>query len=122
VSDDARLALAYSAADVFVLPSRIENFPQMAIEAQACGCPVVAFATGGVPETFEDGLTGRLAAPFDVAGLASAIEWALARPDATAQAMRAAARARALRIASFESVGRAYRAAFEHALCAEPAT
>ncbi len=46
--DDERLALAYAAADVFVLPTLAENLPNTALESIACGTPVAAFAVGGV--------------------------------------------------------------------------
>ena len=43
VHEDERLALAYAAADVFVLPALAENLPNVAVESIACGTPVVAF-------------------------------------------------------------------------------
>jgi glycosyltransferase involved in cell wall biosynthesis len=63
----------YAAADVVVVPSRAENLPNIAVEAQCCGRPVVAFATGGVPECVSDGKTGHLAPPFDTERLAAGI-------------------------------------------------
>ena len=41
----------YSAADLFVNPTLADNFPTVNLEAQACGCPVVAFDSDGTPET-----------------------------------------------------------------------
>jgi glycosyltransferase involved in cell wall biosynthesis len=63
LTDDLMLALVYSAADVTVVPSRQENLPQTATEAQACGCPVVAFDCTGLRDTVKDGVTGILARP-----------------------------------------------------------
>jgi glycosyltransferase involved in cell wall biosynthesis len=77
LSDDRLLKLAYSAADAVVVPSRADNLPNTAIEAQACGVPVVAFRVGGLPDIVEDGVTGRLVDPFDVHQLALAIAWVL---------------------------------------------
>jgi len=73
VGDERMLALVYSAADVFVLPSAEENFPQTALEALACGTPVVASAVGGIPEIVRPGITGLLIPPQDVAALREAV-------------------------------------------------
>ena len=47
-------------ADVFLLPSRSESFGLAALEAMACGCPVVATRVGGLPEVVKDGEGGFL--------------------------------------------------------------
>ena len=73
LDNDALLAQLYNAVDVMVVPSRIENLPQAATEAQACGCPVVAFAVGGNSDAVSDGNTGFLVEPFNVDGLYSSI-------------------------------------------------
>lgn len=57
------LALVYSAMDAHLVTSKMETFGQVAVESQACGTPVFAFAVGGVPETLVDGKTGVLV-PF----------------------------------------------------------
>lgn len=71
--DPVSLALAYSAADVFVCPSRQENLPNTIMEAMACGTPVVAFSVGGIPDMVEHGTTGYLARPYDTQDLANGI-------------------------------------------------
>lgn len=75
--DDLSMALLYSAADVMVVPSRMDNLPQTATEAQACGCPVVAFRIGGLPDTLKDRQTGYLAEPFETRDLAAGIIWCM---------------------------------------------
>lgn len=52
--DQRGLAEIYSAADVFVNPTREDNFPTVNIEALACGTPVVTFETGGSPESLDE--------------------------------------------------------------------
>jgi glycosyltransferase involved in cell wall biosynthesis len=77
INDDNKLAQLYSAVDVTVVPSRQENLPQVGTEAQACGCPVVAFNTAGLPDVVEHMHTGYLAQAFSIDDLAKGIAWVL---------------------------------------------
>jgi glycosyltransferase involved in cell wall biosynthesis len=70
------------AADAVILPSLWEGLPLILLEALARARPVVASATGGVPDVIEDGVTGRLVPPGDAAALADALEGFHGRPDA----------------------------------------
>ncbi|MGH8564821.1 MAG: glycosyltransferase [Gammaproteobacteria bacterium] len=90
IDDDARLATAYSAADVFVLPSREDNQPNVMLEAMACGTPPVAFGVGGIPETITDGVNGRMIQGFDTAAMAGALTELLFDPAPAAAMARAA--------------------------------
>ncbi len=64
----------YAAMDIFVLPSTCrEAFGMVIIEAMAMGRPVIATATGGIPEVVKDGMNGILVHPGDLEGLADAI-------------------------------------------------
>lgn len=113
--DDVSMAVLLSAADVVVVPSRLENLPQMATEAQACGVPVVGFDTAGVPEVLLNGITGVLARPFDSADLTRAILEVIDSPERW-QEMSLRARQYAVERWSYETVSRQYTSAFEQAI------
>jgi starch synthase len=115
-----------SAATVFVCPSVYEPLGIVNLEAMACEAPVVATATGGIPEVVDDGVTGRLVpieqsddgtgTPLDpdrfVADLVRTLDEVLSDP-ATARAMGAAGRERAVREFSWETVAQRTRAVYE---------
>jgi glycosyltransferase involved in cell wall biosynthesis len=77
LSDDLSLALAYSAADVFVAPSTQENLSNTVMESLACGTPVVAFNIGGMPDMIDHRANGYLAKAFDTGDLANGLEWVM---------------------------------------------
>ncbi len=85
VGQEALLSLVYSAADVVVLPSIQDTFPQAGLEALACGVPLVGFAVGGIPEVVRPGMTGVLVPPRDVAALGAAVVALLDDPARRAQ-------------------------------------
>jgi D-inositol-3-phosphate glycosyltransferase len=68
-----RLREWYVAADVTVLPSYYESFGMVALEAMACGSPVVASRVGGLQTTVRDGVTGLLVSEGDPCALAATI-------------------------------------------------
>jgi glycosyltransferase involved in cell wall biosynthesis len=73
LADVSEMNCAYAAMDALVVPSRMESFGQVSVEAQACGTPVWAFAVGGLPETLENGVTGGLAQFGETGVLAAGI-------------------------------------------------
>ncbi|HMC02813.1 MAG TPA: glycosyltransferase [Cellulomonadaceae bacterium] len=85
--DDVPALLA--AADVVALASRFEGLPLVALEAMAVARPVIGTRVCGLEETIEDGVTGRLVAPGDVAALGAAILELLGDPATAARYGRA---------------------------------
>lgn len=81
LSDDISLALAYSAADIFIAPSIQENLANTVLESTACGTPCIAFKIGGMPDLIEHEQNGYLARPFDVTDLAKGIIWTTEQND-----------------------------------------
>jgi glycosyltransferase involved in cell wall biosynthesis len=59
------LAAAYASADVFAFPSDTETLGFVAMEAMACGVPVVGARAGGIPDVIDDGVNGFLFTPGD---------------------------------------------------------
>jgi glycosyltransferase involved in cell wall biosynthesis len=84
------------AADVFLLSSLSEGISNAALEAMACGLPVVTTTVGGMPEAVRDGVEGFLWPARDAAAAAGALA-ELGRRPALAARMGAAGRARVLR-------------------------
>lgn len=78
-------------ADLFVTAPWYEPFGMAALEALACGVPVVATGVGGLTETVIDGVTGLLVPPAESAPLAAAISALLSRPERRASIARSAA-------------------------------
>lgn len=67
-ANQEELAEVYSAADIFVNPTREENYPSVNMEAIACGTPVLTFRTGGSPEILDDAC-GCVVEKDDIDGL-----------------------------------------------------
>jgi glycosyltransferase involved in cell wall biosynthesis len=73
LNSEKDLSVAYSAADVFVLPSIAENLPNTICESLLCGTPVIAFDVGGIPELI-DNENGKLVPLKDANALTLAID------------------------------------------------
>jgi glycosyltransferase involved in cell wall biosynthesis len=73
--------LFYSALDVFAMPSRVETFGNVAMEAMACETPVVAYPAGGLADVVADGETGLMEPEIgSVSGLARMLQWMKQHP------------------------------------------
>ena len=73
VANDRLKTIAFSAADLFLFPTRADNLPVVLQESMACGTPVVSFQVGGVPELVLPGVTGYLARSEDAKDFADGI-------------------------------------------------
>ena len=73
VSSDRLKSVAYSAADLFLFPTRADNLPLVLQESMACGTPMVSFKIGGVPDLVRPGITGYLATPEDAKNFCNGI-------------------------------------------------
>ncbi len=108
------VAPVLAAADLFLLPSQTESFGLAALEAMACGAPVVAARTGGLPEVITDGVDGILEPVGSVEAMARRAV-ALLRDAAAHQAMRDVAIRRAATF-SAERVVPQYEALYQELL------
>jgi len=75
INDEKLMAVAYSAVDALVIPSREDNLPNTMLESLACGTPVIAFKTGGIPEVITNGVNGILSEDLTSMSLAESISW-----------------------------------------------
>lgn len=113
--DELSLKIIYSAADAFVIPSRMDNLPTTGIEALACGTPVVAFDTCGLPDIVTHKKNGWLAKAFDTKDLALGIQWILEN-DERKQELSKQARIDAVARYSYPVVANIYKTLYQQVL------
>ena len=113
IADSSLLAEYYSAADVFVLPSLAENYATTAVEALACGTPVVGFAVGGIPELLTDGM-GLVVPTGDGEAFTRAIEEVL--NGSAALCTGAERREKVLKNNTLQGMAESYRRVYEKIL------
>jgi len=110
----------YRGADLLVLPSVWqESYGLPVAEAMACGIPVLASASGGVPELIDDGMTGRLVPRLDAQALARALREMAAEPARLLE-MGVAARARAERLLTWARSAERLERLYAGLLAAQP--
>lgn len=110
--DDVSLTLLYNAADVMVVPSRSENFPNVCLESMASGTPVVAFAIGGLLDQIKHKRNGYLARPYDVDDFANGIRWVLEDEERLCD-LRYAARKRVETMFDLKAIVQRYNELYE---------
>jgi len=74
VNSSSEMEACYRMADVFVLPSREDNLPNVMLESFACGTPIIGFHTGGIAEHTIENLTGILADEMTAESLGNTIK------------------------------------------------
>jgi len=109
---EADLIRLYAACDVMVVPSRYESFGQTAVEALACGTPVVSFDATGPRDIVTHRETGYLAEPYSTADLRAGIEWVTESADRQRE-LGAAARRDAVERFDIETVAARYAALYD---------
>jgi glycosyltransferase involved in cell wall biosynthesis len=119
VQPQPALAAFYRAATALVVPSIEEGFGLVAVEAQLCETPVLAFASGGLTDVVQHDRTGVLVHQLTPQGLAAAIASLLARPDRGAS-LGAAGRLHAVATFAPESVARRYADIYRSAIASSP--
>jgi glycosyltransferase involved in cell wall biosynthesis len=81
VKDERLMSVVYSAADVFVIPSLIDNLPNTVLESLMCGTPVIGFPVGGIPNIINHQENGLLAKEVSVNSLVETLREFLANPE-----------------------------------------
>lgn len=110
-----RLPDYYAAASVFCMPTRLEPFGNVFVEAMWHALPIVATRVGALPDMVEDGVNGRLVPPGDADALADALAQLLDDPDLCA-AFGGESRRKAAERYSWEMVGQRLRRAILESL------
>lgn len=81
INEEQDLSLIYSAADIFILPSLEDNFPNTMLEAMSCATPVMSFAVGGMIDLIKDDINGVLIPPYNLDLMAKKIIELINNPE-----------------------------------------
>lgn len=106
------LLKAYNASDMFVIPSLEDNLPNTIMESLACGTPVAAFQTGGIPEMVKHQETGYIAEYKNAQQLADGIHWLMQNHES----LQTNCRQKVLSDYTFEVVAQQYLDLFQKLL------
>jgi glycosyltransferase involved in cell wall biosynthesis len=80
IQDELLMSVAYSAVDVFVIPSVMDNLPNTVIESLVCGTPVIGFPVGGIKDMIEEGVNGLLTDDVSVDSLVITLKKFISNP------------------------------------------
>jgi hypothetical protein len=112
VETEEAMARVYRASDIFVTMPAEDNLPNTVLEALACGVPVFATATGGIPDMVREGFNGALVEVGDWSGMAEKLVRQFSSP-AQIQQMGAQAREAVIERYTLEHQARRYVSLFE---------
>lgn len=77
VTDSNFMVKVYNSANVLIITSIAENFPNVVLEAMSCGIPVAGFSTGGIKDQIIQKYNGYIVEPMDVDGIVNGVDWIL---------------------------------------------
>jgi glycosyltransferase involved in cell wall biosynthesis len=117
IKNDQIVAKIYSAVHVIVVPSRVEAFSQVCLEAQTCALPVVGFDIGGIPDIVIHQTTGWISKSYDTNDLSKGIQWIL-EDEERRSILSTNARKYAMQKFSLEVVAKQYMNLYEKILIA----
>lgn len=81
IYDERLMSIAYSAADLFVIPSLMDNLPNTVLESLMCGTPVIGFPIGGIPHMIQDGINGFITPEISVDALSATLNKFIDNPS-----------------------------------------
>lgn len=81
IYDERLMSMVYSAADVFVIPSLMDNLPNTVLESLMCGTPVIGFPVGGIPDMVQHGVNGYLTENISAPDLLKTLNKFLKNPN-----------------------------------------
>lgn len=116
ISDENKLALVYSAADVFIFPSREDNAPMSVAESLLCGTPVVCSNVGNARELIDHKKNSFIAESEDILEFCNGIDWILSLNDFERLELRSLCRISASRYHHKDSIIRRLSSIYEDAL------
>ena len=117
LQDNQALSTLYSAADVFIAPSRMEAFGKTLVESMACRTPVVCFDATGPRDIIEHKVNGYKAKPFDSYDLANGIHWVLEQNKSDFLSLCSSAENRARTLFDSQVIAEQYKSLYEEILC-----
>ncbi|MCF6147392.1 MAG: methyltransferase domain-containing protein [Candidatus Kuenenia sp.] len=113
ISETKQLAMIYSMADLFVIPSIEDNLPNTVVESMACGTPVVGFNIGGIPDMIDHRENGYVAKPTDAEDLVKGINWILSSSEETKSKLSEHCRKKAEEVYSMRTQALSYNKLYE---------